>query len=223
MIDINLSGTTRGSSPNDDFCVLRIELEGIHPTVWRSVVVPRSANLGWLHAVLQVAMGWTHSHLHQFRLGDRIYADPSFDLNPTEEDPPVTDENSVTLAQVAQGKIPVLVYEYDFGDSWTHLLGSSPISEGQSPVANRAVCVGGSRACPPEDCGGVPGYEDLLAALGNKKHPEHRSMKEWLGRPYDPEAFSVERTNRFLAKLPWPKVSESRLGSILEALHRGKA
>lgn len=223
VIDINLHDATGTSSPTSDFCVLRIELEEIHPTLWRSVVVPKSANLGWLHAVLQVAMGWTNSHLHQFRLGDRIYSDPSFDLNALEDDPPVTDENTVTVGQVVQRKIPVLVYEYDFGDSWSHLLSSSPISEGQSPIANRAVCVGGSRACPPEDCGGVPGYEDLLTALGNRKHPEHRAMKEWLGRPYDPEAFSVERTNRFLAKLPWPTLSAPQLGRILAALHRGKA
>lgn len=222
MIDINLHGASGTSPSASDFCVLRIELEGVHPAVWRSVVVPNSANLGWLHAVLQVAMGWTNSHLHQFRLGDRIYSDPSFNKNDFEDDPPVTDETAVTVGQVALRKIPVLVYEYDFGDAWTHLLGSSPISEGHSPVANRAVCVGGSRACPPEDCGGVPGYENLLAALRNKMHPEHRAMKQWLGRPYDPEAFSVERTNQFLAKLPWPKVSVPRLGRILEALYRGK-
>lgn len=223
MIDLNLSGTGGRTAGNDDFCVLRIELEGIQPAVWRSVIVPKSANLGWVHAVIQVAMGWTNSHLHQFRLGDRIFSDPTFDLNAFEDDPAVTDENTVTVDQVSKRKIPVLMYEYDFGDSWNHLLSFSPISKGQVAAENRADCLEGSRACPPEDCGGIPGYENLLEALGNKKHPEHRAMKQWLGRPYDPEAFAVDTVNRSLAKLPWPQLSVAQLGKILAALRRAKA
>ena len=84
------------------------------------MIVPRSANLGWIHAVSQVAMGWTNSHRHQFRLGDRIFSDPTFNRSVFESDPPVTDENTVTVGQFAQGTIPALVYEYDFGDSWSH-------------------------------------------------------------------------------------------------------
>ena len=223
MIDVNLSGTAGRSTASHDFCVLRIELEGVHPTIWRSVIIPKSANLGWVHAVIQVAMGWTNSHLHQFRLGDRIFSDPKFNLNEFEDDPPVTDENSVTVGQVAKGQIPALVYEYDFGDSWSHLLTFSPLSGGQAAVENRALCLEGSHACPPEDCGGIPGYEDLLEALGNKKHPEHRAMKQWLGRPYDPEAFEVDKVNRCLAKLPWPKVTVPQLGKVLAAARRAKA
>lgn len=223
MIDMNLSGSGGRSAGNGDFCVLLIELEGIIPTIKRSVIIPKSAHLGWIHAVIQVAMGWTNSHLHQFRLGDRLFSDPTFEMNEFEDDPPVTDENTVTVAQVAEGKIPVLVYEYDFGDSWNHLLTFSPLSEGQTGVEDRAICVGGSRACPPEDCGGIPGYEDLLEALGNKKHPEHRAMKQWLGRPYDPQAFSVDKVNRCLAKLPWPKVTVPQLGKVLAAARRAKA
>jgi hypothetical protein len=223
MINLNLSGSFGQSAGNSEFAVLRIELEGIHPTIWRSVIIPKSANLGWVHAVIQVSMGWTNSHLHQFRLGDQILSDPTFKMNEFEDDPPVTDENTLTVGQVVQGKTSGLVYEYDFGDSWSHLLTFSEASEGQAAVENRAVCLEGSRACPPEDCGGSPGYEDLLEALGNKKHPEHRAMKQWLGRPYDPEAFAVDKVNRCLAKLPWPKVGVPQLGKVLAALHRAKA
>lgn len=91
-----------------------------------------------------------------------------------------------------------------------------------SVLENRAVCIDGSRACPPEDCGGIPGYEDMLKALGEKLHPEHRAMKQRLGRPFDPEAFSVDETHWFLAKIPWPKVRVPQLGKILTALHRAK-
>ncbi|MBL9138782.1 MAG: plasmid pRiA4b ORF-3 family protein [Verrucomicrobiales bacterium] len=202
---------------------MRIELEDIQPTIWRTVILPKSAHLGWVHAVIQVAMGWTNSHLHQFSLGDVVISDPTFNLNEFEGDPPVTDEKSVTVEQVAKAKTPVLVYQYDFGDSWNHLLTFSPLSKAQHASENRAVCVGGGRACPPEDCGGVMGYEDLLEALRNKKHPEHVAMKQWLGRPYDPESFSADKVNRFLAKIPWPKVSISALGKVLGALHRAKS
>lgn len=201
---------------------MRVELEEIQPTIWRTVILPKSANLGWIHAVIQIAMGWTNSHLHKFNLGDDTISDPSFNLNEFEVDPPVTDENTVTVDQVAKTKTPVLVYRYDFGDSWNHLLTFEPLSKGQYPAERLAVCVGGSRACPPEDCGSVPGYEDLLEALRNKKHPEHRAMKRWLGRLYDPELFSVEKANRFLAKVPWPKVSVPQLGKILGAMSRAK-
>ena len=186
------------------------------------MIIPKSANLGWFHTVIQVAMGWSNSHLHQFRLGDRIFSDPRFDLNEFENDPPVTDENTVTVEQASKGKIPARVYAYDFGDSWSHLLTFSPLSEGQSAVENRAVSVEGSRACPPEDWGGIPGYEDLPEALGNKKPPEHCAMKQWIVRPYDPEAFSVDKVNRFLAKLRCPAVSLPQLGKVLAALHRAK-
>ena len=114
------------------------------------------------------------------------------------------------------------MYEYDFGDSWNHFLTLRPVPKDASLLENRAVCINGSRSCPPEDCGGVPGYEDMLEVLANKKHPDHRDMKQWLGRPFDPEAFSVDKTNRFLAKIPWPKVSVPQLGKILMALHRAK-
>jgi len=222
MIKSDLSTAAGPASARRDFCVLRIELDGITPPVWRSVIVPKSANLGWLHAVIQVAMGWTNSHLHQFRLGDRIVSDPTFNLDEFEGDPPVTDENTVTVGQVGKARMPALVYEYDFGDSWNHLLTFRPLAEGQYGIENRAVCLGGRRACPPEDCGGIPGYEEFLEALGDNRHPEHRAMKRWIGRPYDPDVFEVDTVNRCLAKLAWPKVSVPQLGKVISALYRVK-
>ena len=222
MIDVNLTGAIGSELRSRDFCVMRIELEEIHPTIWRTVILPKSANLGWVHAVIQIAMGWTNSHLHKFNLGDVIISDPSFELNEFEDDPPVTDEKTVTVEQVTKAKTPVLVYQYDFGDSWNHILTFEPLGKGHYPAERLAVCIGGGRACPPEDCGSAPGYEDLLEALRNKKHPEHRAVRQWLGRPYDPEAFSVTKANRFLAKLAWPKVSTPALGKVLGALYRAK-
>jgi hypothetical protein len=82
-------------------------------------------------------------------------------------------------------------------------------------AATVALCLDGARACPPEDCGGVWGYDNLLKILKNRKHPEHRSMMEWLGRPFDAEAFDLAETNIWLRKLKWPRVTEAQLRKVL--------
>jgi hypothetical protein len=99
---------------------LRVSLEGIETLIWRRLQVPGDASLGWLHAVIQVAMGWTNSHLHQFVLGKQLYSDPSFDLDEYEDNPRVLDENATTISEIAQRVRSAFVYEYDFGDSWDH-------------------------------------------------------------------------------------------------------
>ena len=101
---------------------LQVLLNGTQPTIWRRLQVPGTANLGWLHAVLQVAMGWTNSHLHQFICGEHMYADPSAQLEQYEGDPPVLDESKFTLAELLKDIHQGLVYEYDFGDSWEHIV-----------------------------------------------------------------------------------------------------
>jgi hypothetical protein len=162
-------------------------------------------------------MGWTNSHLHQFICGERMYADPSAELDQFAGDPPVLNENKFTLAELLPENQQGLVYEYDFGDSWEHIVMVEKISPANASTPITAVCLDGARACPPEDCGGIGGYMELLKALRNKRHPEHRSMKEWLGRPFDPEFFDVAKTNTWLRKLQWPHVSENQLRKVLMA------
>jgi Plasmid pRiA4b ORF-3-like protein len=112
----------------------------------------------------------------------------------------------------------VLPFCSDLGDSWRHTVTVEKILPADASTSTiAAVCLAGSRACPPEDCGGIPGYFELLEALKDKKHPEHRSMKEWLGRPFDPEFFDVAKTNHWLKKLKWPRVTDAQLGKILMA------
>lgn len=216
MIDVNLASRAGRAVRRRDFILLHVELQGVRPTVSRTLVVPRKANLGWIHAAIQITMGWTNSHLHQFHLDDVFLSDPSFDLQEFDDDPPVGDEGSMTLDHVLKAKPLRFSYEYDFGDSWIHTLTLEAVPDGQPTIAKQALCVAGHRACPPEDCGGVPGYANVLKALSNRKHPEHRSTQQWLGRPFDPEGFSVEEANRFLAMLPWPRVSIDALGEVLE-------
>jgi hypothetical protein len=200
-----------------EFCQLRIALRWTKPEVWRRLIVPMNANLGWVHAVIQTAMGWTNSHLHMFRSGGTVISDPRFELDSFEGDPPVMDEGKTKLSELLADQSEEIIYEYDLGDSWIHLITVEEVSDPASAVVGRAVCVGGARACPPEDCGGPPGYENLLKALKNRKHPDHKSLKDWLGRPFDAEAFSVDDRNVWLGKLAWPRVTEGALRKVLIA------
>lgn len=194
---------------------LKVVLLGTKPLIWRRLQVPGNANLGWLHAVLQVAMGWTNSHLHHFLTADARYSDPSTIDDMGFDDEPDRDEAKATLAQVAPDEDAPFGYEYDFGDSWEHEITVEKILPPDTAAATTALCLEGARACPPEDCGGIWGYAELLKTLKNPKHPEHQMMKEWLGRPFDAEAFDVAKANLWLRKLKWPRVTESQLRKIL--------
>jgi hypothetical protein len=172
---------------------LRITLEDVEPPVWRRVEVP-DCTLGELHDVIQVAMGWQNSHLHQFILNGTYYGQA------TTGDLDMEDEEDIRLSQIFTGqKKPRLVYEYDFGDSWRHEIRLEKKSEPE-PKLKYPRCVEGARACPPEDCGGAWGYADFLEAMADPKHPDHRDMKEWIGGRFDPEKFSVNQVNRELRR-----------------------
>jgi hypothetical protein len=194
---------------------LKITLAGVKPSIWRRLRVPGEATLGWLHAVVQVAMGWTNSHLHQFTAGGTVYSDPGFDLDEFEDDPKIFDEHRATLQQIAPKLKIAFVYEYDFGDSWDHLVTVEKVLPADPAVAPGAECLDGACACPPEDCGGVSGYTDLLKILRDPDHEEHESMMDWLGGPFDPKTFHRDWINKHLRLLRWPSTTESQLRRVL--------
>jgi len=194
---------------------LKIVLLGTKPPIWRRLQVPGNANLGWLHAVIQVAMGWTNSHLHHFLTNDARYAEPRHNADMGSSEEPDRDEAKAVLMQVAPDEGTQFGYEYDFGDSWEHEITVAKILPPDGNAATTALCLDGARACPPDDCGGIGGYAELLKALKNPKHPEHQTMKEWLGRPFDAEAFDVAKANLWLRKLKWPRVTEAQLRKVL--------
>lgn len=194
---------------------LKVVLIDSEPPIWRRLQVPGKAKLDWLHAALQVATGWTNSHLHQFRVGKDIYSPPDESGFAFEGGPETREESEFTLQQIAPHEQDSFVYEYDFGDSWDHQVTVEKILPAAAGLADTALCLDGGRACPPEDCGGVWGYAELLKTLKNRKHPEHKHMKEWLGRDLDAEAFDAANTNLWLKKLKWPRVTEDQLRKIL--------
>jgi hypothetical protein len=194
---------------------LKVVLLGSEPPVWRRLQVPGDATLDWLHAVLQVAIGWTNSHLHAFMVGADRYSDTRHHFAEYEGKPEILDARKFTLRQIAPRAQDAFGYEYDFGDSWEHEITVEKILPPAAASATTALCLDGARACPPEDCGGVWGYTNLLKILKNRKHPEHKTMKEWLGRAFAAAAFDVGKTNLWLKKLKWPRATEAQLRKVL--------
>jgi hypothetical protein len=176
---------------------LHIQLRGASPAIWRRLLVPSSITLAELHPVLNEAMGWSDSHLHQFVLGDRVFGDPETDDTGELE---YEDEGKARLEDLL-GAGSTIHYEYDFGDGWVHAVKVEKALEPDECVTY-PLCIGGARACPPEDCGGLPGYERLLETLSNPKAQEHHDILRWVGGYFDPEGFDVNRTNFALHDLP---------------------
>jgi len=169
---------------------LKISLEGTKPPIWRRLLVNSDIKLDIFHLALQIAMGWTNSHLHHFISMDRKFygiKDDDFEIDGFE----VQDETTTRLSHLLKSEKDHLIYEYDFGDGWMHKVILEKILV-FDPDKKLPYCVTGKRACPPEDCGGIWGYADLLAILENPEHEEYEAMLEWLGGEFDP-AYLVRR------------------------------
>ena len=176
----------------DTIYQIKISLIGAKPPIWRTVLVPGDIGLADFHEVIQATMGWTNSHLHQLIANQVFYGIPDDDFELEME-----DENQYKLSQLLTKEKESLVYEYDFGDSWEHKISLEKILPSDPKIA-LPVCLKGKRACPPEDCGGIWGYEELLQTISNPKHPDHKEMLEWLGGEFDPEEFDLEEINEDL-------------------------
>lgn len=156
---------------------LVVTLADSDPPVWRRLLVDAEASLDQLHEVLQAAFGWWNYHLYEFEVGRTHYGIPDPDGDGGE--PPV-DARRTRLADVAAAR-SLFTYTYDFGDNWRHVVEVEAVLH-RSPVASLPACVDGRRAGPPEDCGGVWGYEELLEILADPAHPEHAARAEWRSR-----------------------------------------
>jgi hypothetical protein len=148
-----------------------------------------------LHDIIQVAMGWTDSHLHQFIVGEACFGP----IAPYYDDLSMSDETEFKLSRITRDEGTVFIYEYDFGDSWHHELlveGIAPPGEAKYPV-----CLAGERACPPEDVGGAWGYEGFLEAIRDPDHSEHEDYLDWIGGKFDAEAFDLKAVNAALRRM----------------------
>lgn len=170
----------------------KIALRRSTPPIWRRIQVEDST-LDQLHEHIQTAMGWSNSHLHQFKIGEQVYGDPMLLEEDFEEQPfgsQYHDSTTTLLSHfLARVGVPFRFgYEYDFGDSWEH----DVVFEGCATAKSGReypLVLEGERACPPEDVGGVPGYERFLRIIGDPGHREREDTLYWAGGQFDPEAF----------------------------------
>jgi hypothetical protein len=183
---VEANGTTNPVS-------VKVTLRHTKPPIWRRLLVPGDMTLGDLHVAIQAAMGWHDGHLHAFHIADRQYG------NPRQVDD-VADETRMTVNRLVKSGIDRFGYVYDFGDSWEHAILIEKTRPKGGDGTSYPACVGGKRNCPPEDCGGPWGYAQLLEVLADPTHPEHAEQSEWLGRPFDPDAFSVSAADAALAR-----------------------
>ena len=164
----------------------KLTLLGIKPKIWRRIQIP-DYKLHNLHLHIQAAMGWDNKHLHHFDIkGERHGIPEHLDYD---GDGSIIDSKKIRVSEIVpkDGKKIAFRYTYDFGDNWEHEVLFEGIVE-PDPKTKYPICLEGERACPPEDCGGIGGYEYLLEALADPRHEEHKGMKEWVG-DFDPEKF----------------------------------
>ena len=168
--------------PTPSIAVLTVTLDDVVPKVTRRVVVPGDIRLDRLHMVIQVVMGWTNSHLFEFRIGGAGWGIPDPDGI---HDGPMDAGKARLNSELARSGRKSFNYIYDYGDNWSHTVKVEKIatmSEGQSTF----ILLEAGGRCPPEDCGGAPGYERLLETLADPDDEEHKDMIAWCGGPFDP-------------------------------------
>jgi hypothetical protein len=175
---------------------LKVTLMGVRPPIWRRFQVAGGMTLAELHQVLQIVMGWGNEHLYGFIIQGQPYSPPDEEMDLPEG----WDAEVVTLRAAAPQAKLKFTYVYDFGDDWRHQVLVERIEPRLDSIP-LPVCMAGKRACPPEDCGSISGYAEVVEAMTNQSHRRHKELLEWLGGPFDPEAFDLEAVNEALRDL----------------------
>ncbi len=176
---------------------LKITLKGSKPPIWRRVLVPENITLYDLHEIIQIVMEWQDYHLHAFTIAGQIYGNPEDDGN---DDFGTKNETRYHLNKLGLSEKARFSYEYDFGDSWDHTILVEKILPAL-PAEHYPVCIAGKRAAPPEDTGGIWGYENLLQVIADPAHEDHAEMIEWIPEGFDPEEFDLDAVNVALQHL----------------------
>lgn len=172
------------------YFVLKISLKGAKPPIWRRIMVSGNARLSALHRAIQILFEWEECHLHEFKIKERFYGAPG-----KEDLYEVIDEETILLREIIDQAKQKFLYTYDFGDSWEHQIAVEKIlSSDEVPEKGQDFFfLGGRKAAPPEDSGGIWGYQSLQEVLADKKHPEYDELLEWIGgEPLNPDFIDTE-------------------------------
>jgi len=187
-------------APPPSIYQLKVSLQEIEPPIWRRIQVPGTILLCCLHDALQAVMGWTDSHLHQFEKEGKNWG--IVQLHEDEKDD-VVDDSRVTVGDVLKSEGDSMIYLYDFGDCWRHEILVEKIIPVEVPL-KPPCCIGGARRCPPEDVGGVPGYQQFLDVIFDPSHEDFKHLVGWAGGPFQAEEFDLKKVNETLGRMRWP-------------------
>lgn len=192
---------------NGRLYLLKISLYEIEPKIWRRFVVPADITLDRLHDVVQIVMGWMDYHVHEFKIGKKKYT----------EDPERKEDGyegrRFRLVDLIKRRGRIFEYIYDLGDRWIHNITLEEANYLNLNFELPLICIGGERACPPEDVGGVIGYYEFCEAVSDSKHPQHREHTDWYAQfdwynnnIFRSEEFNRHKVNSELAKyLRWTR------------------
>lgn len=187
----------------DKILQLKIDLNFIRPTITRTVLVPDDYSFYQLHHVIQISMGWANYHLFAFREKEYVielpneFDDEDFGFGAKFKK---IDPGSILLKEYFNAEKVKIKYEYDFGDSWEHTVTLQKIIDSEKEKIY-PTCIKAKQNCPPEDCGGFPGYLHLVEIMQKRKGKEYREILEWLGGEYDPVEIDIEAINENLADI----------------------
>ncbi len=175
-------------TPEPAIYQLKVLLLGISPMIWRRLLVCSTTTITDFHYILQITMGWSDDHLHMFRIHGKQYGIARIGGLSFSDDP-----CTVRLNDFRFRINETFLYEYDFTDDWRHQVRVEAILA-PDPLRHYPTCIDGRRSCPPEDCGGIWGYTNMLEILKQPEHEEYESYIEWLGGEFDPQNY-VSKTN----------------------------
>lgn len=176
---------------------LKISLLYSEPEIYRKILVYEDTPLDALHEIIQDAMGWENYHMHHFIKDKVFYGESDSDSWGDFE-----DETEYAVGDLAPNTRSKFLYEYDFGDSWMHEIKREKLTLDVSELKH-PICIEGKYACPPEDCGALPGFYYLLEVISNPKHPEYEERLEWLGEAFNPEFFDLDAVNKKLMAIKY--------------------
>jgi hypothetical protein len=173
----------------------KVTLQGTEPLVWRKFLAHEFIELSELHMLIQMTMGWEASHLYEFKINDKSYSE-SDGLDELD----MEEAEGVMLCEVL-GSVKKFKYIYDFGDNWSHEIEIMRTLE-TDPRMYYPVCVGGENACPPEDCGGIYGFDQLKKTISGEESREKDELLSWIGGYYNPSTFDPNFVNKHLLWVP---------------------
>ena len=195
-----------GMTRTDSIARIRIELIGIDPTIWRSVEVPLTTSLKGLHDVIQAVMPFENCHLFLFNVGDKRYGIPDRQWDHVHE---TLEAKNIKLGALVERGVSAFSYTYDFGDDWRHSVTIENVTAAD-PTLDYPRFLDGSRRAPPEDVGGIPGFDEFLDAMTKPRHPDHQRLTEWYSGSFDPDDLNLA-------------VISSRIGELARRRALGKA